>query len=175
MDKADKAAANRAWKKANPENVAASKRKWRQANKERLAEQQRVYRATNKERLAVRDSAYRETNKERLSAYGRAWRQANPAYPKRTAIVEARQAYYEANKDKLLANDRRWKAANPDKVAAYRRAADRKARSSISDRYVCYALWGIRDANTRKAIPPELIEAKRVLVKIKREVKQQGA
>ena len=63
-----------AWTK---EERAAYNKAYRKANKEKLDAKDKAYRKANKEKIAARNKAYKEANKEKVTAYKKSWFEAN--------------------------------------------------------------------------------------------------
>lgn len=75
------------------------------------------------------------------------------------------RAYYLGHKKEKLLRAKEWRLANPERFRELKRRGNDKASETISDHYIANQL------NARiSEIPPELIEAKRLQLKIKREL-----
>ena len=107
---------------------------------------------------AAYDVAYRAANKSKYIAYQAAYRAENKD---KTAARHA--AYHAANKDKIAASHAARYAANKGKYTAYR-AAETMNLSDVYVRSVIAHGSGIPS----KYIPAELIEVKRLHLRIKR-------
>ena len=77
--------------------------------------------------------------------------------------------------DKRKARKAKYRAENKDKMSAYQAKyyAENKDRESLSNNYIKKLLIS-RSRIVRKDIPPELIELKRIQIKITREIRNQA-
>jgi phage host-nuclease inhibitor protein Gam len=130
---------------------------YREANKEKIAECDKAYREANKEKIAECDKAYREANKEKIAERYKAYCEAN-----KEKIAERGKAYREANREILAARRKEYNKANKEKIDA-----ENKARcENLTDSYVASRI-GISVENISK----EIIDLKRLLITIKRELR----
>ena len=116
---------------------------------------------TKEERRAY-NKAYRKANSEKLKANGKAYRKANSEKLKANGKAY-NKAYQKANPEKIKAKGKAYYKANPEKI----KARSKKAIETISQSYIA----------TRLHIPislltPELIDQKRLQLKIKRLINQ---
>ena len=120
------AAAQRAWRLANPEKVKAYAKAWREANPEKAAAASRAWRLANPEKAAALQKAWRKANPEKVAASVKAWREANP--------------------EKVAAMQKAWREANPDKVAKMvkRSVKAAKARRQTPEGMVASRWAGIK-------------------------------
>ena len=93
-----KTAREKAWREANPEELAARKRAYREANPEKVAAGLKAWQEANSEKEAARKKTYRETNREKELA--------------------RKKAYREANREKVAARKKAYIANNPQAKAA---------------------------------------------------------
>ncbi len=63
------AAANKAYREANPEKCAESQMAYREANKEKISARQAIYRKANREKRKASKAAYYQANPERKKAH----------------------------------------------------------------------------------------------------------
>jgi len=139
---------------------AAHNKKYRDANKELIAANQKKYRDANKELVRERKRAYREANKERIAA-------------KKAADVKT-----EHGRALDKARGERYRAAHPERVRELHRIASAKRaplakqeakqrRIELRDSYVAQIL-----SMPTNLVPPEIIKAERIRLKIKRKVQE---
>ena len=138
---------------------------------------------TPAERAAYK-AAYDVVNRDRIAVYRAAYRAANKAKTAAYAVVY-QPAYKAANKGKVAAAAVTYQAANKDKINAVRavyRAANRASRNAINAAYAAAEVMNLSDAYVRglivkrlgiprKDIPAELIEVKRLHLRINRTLK----
>jgi hypothetical protein len=124
----------------------------------------KAYREANRERIAAKKKAYNDANKENRRAYYEANKENRRAYHEanKEKIAAHHKAYCEANKEKLAAQQKAHREDNREKIATY----NRRMVKSIADSYVAG-----RMGLPVKDIPQEVIEVKRLLITIKRELK----
>lgn len=120
------------------------------------------WRADNLEKVKERSAKYRAGNQERIKAMHANW------YPKwytsNSEKVKAAMAKYRAeNPEKVKAGKARYRAKNPDKIAAH----NAMYRLNLSDTCVKHRL---KVPNP----PQELIELKRIQLRIHREIYKKG-
>ncbi len=120
-------------------------------------ENARRYREKNIEKVAEKNRRYREENREKLAEYALRYREENPE-----KMAEANRRYYEENREKLAEKNRRFREENREKLAEYARMQI----GLITDSYVARVM----KIPTAEA-PPDLIEAKRQQLKLKRTIK----
>ena len=125
-------------------------KQWAKNNPEKRKESQKVYRKNNKERI-------NENNRERYHL----------------DIKESREKYrilhkklYDANPDKFIINSKEWKKENSEHVKKYNRKYKKTQSDELSKIYIKDKLKakGFSD----EMISDELIEAQRLIIKIKR-------
>ena len=129
-----------------PAEIAVYDAAYYAANKDYIASRHAAYRAANKGEIHAKEAAYRAANKDKLAAN--------------------KSAYRAANKDKLAASEAAYRAANKGKIAAYQAAEV----MNLSDVYV-RGLIASRSGIPRKYVPAELIQVKRLHLKINRTLK----
>jgi hypothetical protein len=133
------------------------------------------YREANKERIAVWQKKYREANKEFIRERKRAYREAN-----KKPIAEKKSAYAKKEDSRLAdkARGERYRAAHPERVREIRQRASakrapvakieaRQKRVELQDSYVAQIL-----RLPTSVASPEIIEAERMRLKIKREIQE---
>jgi len=169
----------RLWYKENPKKAAATAKEYRKNNKESIAATKKKYEENHKDKIvASRKKSYRK-NRESRCEYSRQWRLDN--IERATA---ASKKYYQENRERIRAADnekrRKWRAENPKEAAkaeAAQRAKQRgnirrratKARGELQDYYIKGLIH--RESGVKNP-PQELIEVKRVQLKIHREIKR---
>ena len=114
------------------------------ANKNKIAE----YNLANKDKKAEYDREYCLANKDKIAEYNR--------------------EYNLANKDKVAECNKEYNLANKDKIAEY----NREYNLALSDNYVLSCIKKSTEFPPNAEIPAELIEAKRLDIKIKRLLKE---
>ena len=115
------------------------------------------YRDLNKERIRETEKSHYKKNKKRLNAESREYYKKN-----RDKILELTKKYQEENKDKIRQKAKIYYKKNKKK----RNAKCREYAEELSDGYIAVRI-GI-SAKDIKYIPPELIELKRNIIKLKR-------
>ena len=137
-----------------------------------------AYRAANREKERARKAAWCAANTEKVKARKAAWHAANrekerarhaARYAENTERVKARmKAWYAENTERGKAIMKAWYAENIEKVKA-RHAA---YRAGIPDKYVENIIYKNNKLLKQVQIPPEMIEAKRAEIKLKRLIKE---
>jgi hypothetical protein len=119
--------------------------------------------------------AYREANKERIAANKRAYREANK---ERIAAKKAADAKTEHGRALDKARGERYRAKHPERVRElHQKVRDKRApiekANAVQKRVELAASYVAQLLKLPTAVvPPELIEAERIRVKIKREVQE---
>lgn len=152
--------------------------------KQCIADYQRKYQSENRAQIAEKKRAYREANQEKERSYIEA---------NRIRIAEKHRQWVEKNRDKLRhqarkrrkedpekyrERDLKRRKAQPEKIIESRRRylAKSKAKTAarnkrhcdeLTDCYVVHKIV-VNTTLTRADIPPELLEAKRLQLKLKR-------
>ena len=152
------------WKANNPDKVKefyaryyakhkekekARTAKWRAENKEHVQKTSRKWRTENKEYFYALCETWRLNNKERVNATRREWAKNNP--------------------DKLREFAYRWRSKNQDKVKSHNKRAQVKRIANLTDTYIA-GLFKNQMNNWGVQVPPELLEAKRQYLAIKRKL-----
>ena len=114
---------------------------------------------TCKQCKAERDRKWAAANPEKIREYNRKWRAANPE-----KVREGVRKYRAANHEKVREWVRKYRAANPEKE----REKIRKYREKLTDGYLIYLL-----KKHNLPIIPEIIDYKRIQLKLYREIKNQ--
>lgn len=174
--------------KYNPEKI----KEYYNANRDRLLAQSKEWHKKNPEYA----KQYYKQNKEKIDACTKAWMKENPE-----RVKEFRKEYTEKNREKInaqaLAGDKRRFEENPEKVRATRKAnkqkqfekdpegylekrrkwvqaSSKRMVDEARNNYIAHLLaksTGVKLAPSE--IPKELIEVKRLQLKILREVKNE--
>ena len=118
-------------------------REYRTENRDKIAERHRQYRAENRDKNAEYQRQYYAENRDKIVEHQRQYRAEN-----RDKIAEYHLQYYSENRDKKAEYLRQYRAALPDACVAQ----EIKRGTTL----------------TRADIPPELLEAKRLQLKLKR-------
>lgn len=113
---------------------------------------------------------YRNSNAEKSRATTREWQAKNKEYK-----AKCRKQWKQENPDKHLASTRAYRERNPEKYREHHRRDNLKMRSTLSDGYVVSIL---RDecgggVSVDTPITPEIIEARRALIMLNREIRKQ--
>ena len=143
--KARKSDFNKKYRDANKESIAANQKKYREANKELISERKRAYREANKERIAAKKAADAKTERGRELDKARGERYRT-AHPERVRELHQRSR---------------------DKRAPIAKEEAKQKRVELQNSYVAQMLRMPTDV-----VPPELLEAERIRLKIKRKVQE---
>jgi tryptophanyl-tRNA synthetase len=109
----------------------------------------RKYYIENKQKVLNRQKKYIRDHKEKLKKY--------------------RHSYYEENKEKILFKTKNCQVKNRERYKNYAKISDRKSKLSLDDRYIS-RVFKLGSSILKQY--PELIEAKRIHLQIKRELKK---
>lgn len=131
------------YKENNPEKIKESSDKWRKNNPEKIKERHQKWYKENKEESNLVTKEWRKNNREKVNGYSRDFRKKH--------------------KDKVLKSVKKWGKKNPEKVRAYQRKCMVSVRKNLGDMYI-RNLLGL----SKSDVTQELIETKRLQVKIKR-------
>jgi hypothetical protein len=134
-------------------------RKWRAANSEKRWEYNRKWHAANPEKRWEYNRKWRAANPEKIREIRHKWREANTEKER-----EGVRKYRAANHEKVREWVRKYRAANPEKE----REKIRKYREKLTDGYLIYLL-----KKHNLPIIPEIIDYKRIQLKLYREIKNQ--
>lgn len=107
-----------------------------------------------KKKIMYNSKMWRKANQEKAKESVKRWREANPDKNKACTI-----RCKKANPKKYIDKLNEWKKNNPQKVSLY----ERKKILNIVDSYVASIM-----GKKLSEIPPEIIETKRNIIKIKR-------
>jgi hypothetical protein len=138
---------------------------YRDKNKGR--EQQRLWYLNNKRKVIIRALLWKEKNHEKVKASGRLYVKKN-----RKEMIERNKRWRERNPDKRKELDKRWRERNPDKC----KEKSRRKVEKLTDSYIRDVIIQIikeLGVIRRHSIPPELINAKRQELLIRRELSNQ--
>ena len=132
------------------EERAAYHKKWYAANAEKMRLYRKEYRAKNADARQAYNESRKDAQQEYFRAYAKKRRQQNPGLK--------REEY------------QKRKLKNPEGIAAMRRRGYEKHVTELSDGYVKRVL--VFGNNLKPAdIPQELVDVKRIQIKIQREIK----
>jgi hypothetical protein len=129
----------------NKKRISVRHKKYKQENKEKIFAWTKKYNEENKKRIAVRTKKYNEENKKRIAVRAKKYSEEN----KERIAVRAKK-YYQENKAEVLGRKE-------------------KVRGLLKDSYI---IGFLKEVNS--PITPELIELKRITVKINRLIKQRS-
>ena len=118
------------------------------------AEYDRQYYAENRDKARE----YRTENRDKIAERQRQYRAEN-----RDKIAERHRQYRAENRDKIAERQHQYRAENRDKIAEYHR----QYSAALTDALVASRITDGTNL-TRADIPPELLEAKRLQLKLKR-------
>ncbi len=129
------------------------KRQWRKENREKDFVQKKRWREKNPEYGIKYKREYRKKNGERTRAYGR--------------------EYSHTHLEDFRRRKREMRAKNPERAREKSNEYGRTRREKLTDGYVrtCLVQYAGKD-NLRGQIPQELIEAKRLHIKIQRFIRK---
>ena len=132
-------------------------------NQKERKEYDKAYYEENKEKILIRGKKYRENNKEKRKEY----REEN----KEKILIRGKE-YREKNKEKIKEYDKAYYENNKEKRKEYDKARYEKNKEKIrnKDYYIKRLLIGNSDLKADD-IPPELFELKKMLLTLKRELK----
>lgn len=183
--------------KSSPEQKEKDKQRWKEykaKKKEKIAAKANEYRQKHKEELAAKRKAKREQELEAIRLKERLWYAEN-----KNAVNERKRRARAENAELYRQTNREWYAKNRDRVRsvsnAYRRSRseffaaivrecrkknpelwkrkDAERIEKITDGYVKNLIatnFGL-SAQERKLIPEDMINIKRLNIKLKRELK----
>ena len=130
-------AANRQYKeeyyRANRAKVIAATRAYRLANPDQVAEYQKAYGASRKDEKAAYDGDYRDANRDRIAARRAASYLDNADANRRRSLM-----YASAHRQEKAAYDVRYRLSNPDKWGA----SDGRRRARVAENGVWEILPG---------------------------------
>ena len=123
------------------------------------------------------ESQYRKDNREKENKRYAEWAKKN-----HEQVITKSKEYRENNKDKINELHKKWSKENKDRVYEYRKkwrdnniekqkAIDKKACETMSDFYISNMIVKYTNLN-RTDIPKEIIELKRIQLKITRELRR---
>jgi hypothetical protein len=164
-------------------------------NHELKLQKAQEYRDKNRDKLNKSNRAYKARNREKLNAWEKEWRKNNPEKSKERAkkyydshpnwkkeyyaknkkyLIERVIKWQKENKEKYYERLHKWKLKNWDKYIQGEIARSKKARENLSDSYVVACMRSKNGTGELRMndVPKELIEAKRMHLLIKREIKK---
>ena len=116
------------------------------AKKEIIIEKSKIYREKNKKEISDRKKEYRLANLEVMRAKS--------------------NNYYKNNKQKSLEKNKDYRKNNPEKMRELAKKDYERSSQNLTDRYVRNIMK--RHYGSVKEIPQEIIELKRIIIKIHR-------
>ena len=159
----------RAWRAKNPEKVNKAGRDYYARNKEAELARIKKWREENKDHVRETSRKWREENKEYFYAKVEAWRLQNME-----RVAAKHEEWTKNNPTKVKEGTKKWRSKNPDKVKAMSKRAQVKRVENLTDKYI-NDLFKKQVGVTSIKVPPELIEAMRVNLFIKRKLKELSA
>jgi hypothetical protein len=139
----------RSWKLSNPDKKLEANKRWREENPEKVKASSAKWYSSNSEKSLIYSKLWYEANKEKAKQY---WEE------NKEEILAKQRAHYEANKDKHKAKQKAYHEANKEQKNAKRREKALLATDSY-----------LRSLS-KTPLPPELVEAVRLKLFIKRKV-----
>lgn len=125
--------------------------------KECSREVYKEYRENNPEKVRERSKKYRENNPEKEKKRLREWYKNNTE-----KVKESTKTWQKNNPEKVKESYKKWQKNNPEKV----KEREAKKRLNLTDSCVANILH--IPVATLRQLPPELIELKRNIIKLKR-------
>jgi hypothetical protein len=155
-------------------------REYRDNNKEIIKKGSQRYKAKNREKIAALEREWRKNNPKKSRERSQRYRDSHPNCKKeyyaknRSMLIKKTMEWQKENKERYYERVRKWKLKNWDKYIQGERVRSTKARENLSDSYVVAVLRSKNGTGElrMKDVPTELIEAKRMQLLIKREVKK---
>ena len=141
---------NRNWQKANPEKKRENNRKWHEANREKENERKRKWQKANPEKVRESVHKWQKANREKVNGYHRKYCEANPE-----KVKDRRRNWQKANSEHVKEYVRKWREDNPEEVTR---------------KYIL--TYFRRKGIPYNEIPEELIEYKRLQLKLYRKIEQ---
>jgi hypothetical protein len=120
---------------------------------------------TDKERVSAYNKKYRERNKDKMAAYQKIYQAAH-----KERIREYSKKYEGKNKEKIILSKRNAYHKDKSKTVARNKRSHALQINNIGDSYVTNQLCA-RQPFKSKDIPQQLIELKRMHIKLKRLIK----
>lgn len=113
--------------------------------------------------IAIKSKLYYTENREKYQEKGKTWYQEN----------KLKQRLYNQNWRKLNIEKKRaankiWRDMNPDKVKVSQSKSDKKRCENLIDSHIAHVCFRMHTAD----VPKELIELKRIHIKLNRELKK---
>ena len=156
------------WRLKNKEEVKVKKKAYYEANIEIIKVKMKKYVEANKEKIRARQKIWVEENAERLKLY------RHQRYMDNWGEIKRKQTIYRAkNKDKINERVKAYRniPENKEHKKQIGKIYARKNIDSLADMYILQLLYKGQKYKDNK-VPKELIEAKRMQLLIKREVKK---
>lgn len=151
-------------------------RKWREKNKETYLKKQKQYRDKNKSKINARrryryrnDPNYRQSVIESEKRYKDSGKRAlvNNKEEYKKGRREYSKKYNKENKEKIKKYNKKYRKENRE----YLIKLDKQRKEELTDSYIKQIIKANNKLSNYQSISPETIETKRLLIKIKRELK----
>jgi hypothetical protein len=146
----------------NPKYGAERKRIYNKKNKDKVRKWRKNFRENNPEKVKKWHAEWRKKNRDKLREYYRNWEKNNP---------EKSKKYYENNEEKIKLWKKKHYQENRSNILKCNRELQKSHRDNLDDVYIKSRLRGDISIKS-KDIPQELIELKRIQLKIYRYVKE---
>jgi hypothetical protein len=146
---------------------------YRQKNAEAIKEKDKKRYQERKAKLKETNRLYRLNNLEAVNARIAKWREANKEH-----VLVRDKAYRERNKEKIHARMRNWSTENKEYKNKKRKEYENEQSKNLTDYHIIHKVlnskkYGFQHRRKVNEIPKELIEAKRLQLLIKRELKNE--
>jgi len=161
---------------ANHEYTKQKNKEYREKNKEKLNLCKRRYKEKNREKLRLAEKEWRKNNPEKSRERSKRYHEAHPNYKKeyyaknKTKLIKKVIEWQKENKERYIKRVKEWKMKNYNAWLQNERERHKTKVENLTDDYVVKLLKG-EGKLLMKDIPKELIEAKRLQILIKREIK----
>lgn len=160
----------------NHEYTKQKNKEYREKNKEKLNLCNRRYKEKNREKLRLAEKEWRKNNPELSRERSRRYREAHPNYKKeyyaenKSKLIKKVIKWQKENKERYIKRVKEWKMKNYNAWLQNERERHKTKVENLTDDYVVKLLKG-KGKLLMKDIPKELIEAKRLQILIKRQIK----
>lgn len=160
----------------NHEYRKQKEKEYREKNKEKVKLWSHKYKEKNREKIRLAEREWRKNNPEKSRERSKRYHEAHPNYKKeyyaknKTKLIKKVVEWQKENKERYKKRLEEWKMRDYSKYLEMERLRGKKARNKLTDAYVVHLL---RDNKKllMEDVPKELIEAKRLQILIKREIK----
>lgn len=148
------------WCEKNKDKAKEMVDRYYKNNKDKIYSQQVLYREKNRESILKRTAEYREKNKTKLLEKASIYRENN-----REKICDRYKEFVKNNKNKIVEYNQKYRKSHPETILRL----NRDQCSKLNNNYVRQQ---VAKNFPKESITPELIEWKRISIKIKRLIKE---